>query len=228
MKAMILAAGKGKRMQPLTLTTPKPLLEAGGKPLIVHQIERLRAAGIRDLVINHAWLGSKLEAALGDGHGHGVSITWSAETQALETAGGIIQALPHLASAGSPWFLVVNGDIWCDLDFSRLVPPVDPATRALLVLTGNPDHHPGGDFLLMEDGRVHRRGEPRLTFTGISLLHRDLFAGLEPGFRALAPVLAEAMDQGRVRGIHHRGQWSDIGTPQRLAELDRHLARSLA
>ncbi|MGM0569350.1 N-acetylmuramate alpha-1-phosphate uridylyltransferase MurU [Marinobacter sp.] len=223
MKAMILAAGKGERMRPLTLHTPKPLLRAGGEPLIVHHIRKLRAAGFRELVINHAWLGEQLEQALGNGEALGVSISWSPEGVPLETAGGIIQALP-LLDADEGWFAVINGDIWHDLDLRQLRPPRQG--RAMLVLTDNPPHHPEGDFALDANGQVRDTGSDRLTFTGISLLHTSLFEGLRPGARRLAPVLREAMARGEVYGLHHRGHWMDIGTPERLAELDRLLAQS--
>lgn len=223
MKAMILAAGKGERMRPLTLTTPKPLLQAGGEPLIVHHIRKLRDAGFRELVINHAWLGDQLEAALGNGEDHDVTIAWSREVEPLETAGGIIQALPLLQSDGG-WFAVINGDIWHDLDLRQLTPPSDG--RAMLVLTDNPPHNPEGDFALGASGQVQATGTDRLTFTGISLLHASLFDGLSPGTRKLAPVLREAMARGEVSGLHHHGQWMDIGTPQRLAELDQLLTQT--
>ncbi|MFW5824693.1 MAG: N-acetylmuramate alpha-1-phosphate uridylyltransferase MurU [Marinobacter sp.] len=220
MKAMILAAGKGERMRPLTMSTPKPLLVAGGAPLIVHHIRKLKAAGIDQLVINHAWLGHQLEEALGSGEAHGVTITWSREQQPLETAGGIIAALPLL---GPDWFAVINGDIWHDFDLRQLTPP--PRGRALLVLTDNPAHHPEGDFALRDNGQVVDEGPGRLTFTGISLLHPSLFEGLPPGPRKLAPILRDAMAKGEVYGLHHPGQWMDIGTPERLAELDRLLTQ---
>lgn len=218
MKAMILAAGKGERMRPLTLTTPKPLLPAGGAPLIVHHIRKLRDAGFTELVINYAWLGEQIEQALGDGHEHNVTIDYSPEEEPLETAGGILQALP-LLDGKAGWFAVINGDIWHDFDLAKLRPPARGS--ALLVLTDNPAHHPEGDFALSEDGRVSSDGDPRLTFTGISLLHRSLFEGLPQGKRKLAPILREAMTRGEVSGLHHRGQWMDIGTPERLAILDR-------
>lgn len=221
MKAMILAAGKGERMRPLTLTTPKPLLCAGGKPLIVHHLERFRSAGLRQVVINHAWLGQQIEDELGNGDALGLSIIYSREVEPLETAGGIIHALPLLTDAREDWFVVVNGDIWCDFDLSQLTPPED--ADALLVLTDNPEHNPAGDFCLQEDGAVVERGLAMLTFTGISLLNRRLFEGLIPGPRKLAPILRDAMARGRVRGLHHTGQWMDIGTPERLRELDRKL-----
>ncbi|GGY58097.1 N-acetylmuramate alpha-1-phosphate uridylyltransferase MurU [Marinobacter zhanjiangensis] len=224
MKAMILAAGKGERMRPLTLTTPKPLLLAGGTPLIVHHIRKLRDAGFTELVINHAWLGEQIEQALGDGNKHGVTITYSPEEEPLETAGGIRQALP-LLDGKAGWFAVINGDIWHDFDLTELTPPA--RGKALLVLTDNPVHHPEGDFALAEDGLVSSDGAPKLTFTGISLLHRSLFAGLPRGKLKLAPILREAMARGEVSGLHHRGQWMDIGTPERLATLDRLLTHPL-
>lgn len=224
---MILAAGKGERMRPLTLTTPKPLLEAGGAPLIVHHIRKLRAAGFSELVINHAWLGEQIEQALGNGEAYDVTIDYSREGKPLETAGGIIQALPLLAEknlgGNSGWFAVINGDIWHDFDLATLEPPA--SGKARLVLTDNPAHHPHGDFALNADGRVTSDGEPRLTYTGISLLHRSLFDGLPPGPRKLAPILREAIARGEVTGLHHRGQWMDIGTPERLAALNQRLTQ---
>ncbi|MDF0749374.1 nucleotidyltransferase family protein [Marinobacter sp. 71-i] len=221
MKAMILAAGKGERMRPLTLTTPKPLLPAGGKPLIVHHLERLKAAGFRQLVINHAWLGKQIEEELGNGDAFGLSIEYSRENEPLETAGGIVHALPLLTRAGDDWFVVINGDIWCDFNPAQLTPPDN--ADALLVMTGNPEHHPAGDFCLHPDGTVTEGGPDMLTFTGISLLNRNLFEGLVPGARKLAPILRKAMSRKRVRGLHHTGAWMDIGTPERLRELDRKL-----
>lgn len=225
MKAMILAAGKGERMRPLTLHTPKPLLEAGGQPLILHHIKKLRAAGFRQLVINHAWLGDKIEDRLGDGSNLDVQIDYSREETPLETAGGIIRALPLLTQDGD-WFLVINGDIWSDFDLGQLAPPSD--ALALLVLTDNPEHHPEGDFHLTTSGRVVSDGPDRLTFAGISLLHRALFEHLPADTRKLGPVLREAMDLEQVRGIHHRGHWIDVGTPERLEELDRLLQQEHA
>ncbi|NCA71601.1 MAG: nucleotidyltransferase family protein [Sphingobacteriia bacterium] len=219
MKAMILAAGRGKRMRPLTDHVPKPLLEVGGRPLIQYHIERLAAAGIRDLVINHAHLGEQIEARLGDGTALGVRIRYSPEPIALETGGGIFNALHLLGPAP---FLVINGDIWCDLEPDGL--RLADADLAHLVLVDNPPHHPLGDFML-SDGRVQATGAPRLTFSGIGVYHPALFAGAAPGAFPLAPLLRQAMHAGRVSGQHHRGMWLDIGTPERLAELDRALAR---
>ncbi|QVL46691.1 MAG: nucleotidyltransferase family protein [Thiocapsa sp.] len=217
MKAMILAAGRGNRMRPLTDQVPKPLLEAGGRPLIQYHLERLAAADIRDIVINHAHLGEQIEAALGDGSRFGVRIRYSSEQTALETGGGIFKALPLL---GPDPFLVINGDIWSDIDPIGLC--LAGTDLAHLVLVDNPPHHPSGDFILT-GGRVRAEGNRRLTFSGVGVYRPSLFAGCRPGAFALAPLLREAMAQGRVGGEHHRGHWLDIGTPERLAELDRHL-----
>lgn len=224
MKAMILAAGRGERMRPLTDACPKPLLAAGGKPLIVWHVERLRDAGYTELVINHAHLGHLIEAALGDGERFGVRLRYSTEHEALETAGGIRQALPLL---GDGPFLVVNGDVFCDVDFAALheagVRLSVTGDLAHLILVANPPHHPQGDFALA-DGRVSAEGAPKLTFSGIGVYHPALFAGLTPGAKApLAPLLRAAMAAGRVGGAAHQGRWLDIGTPARLAELDASL-----
>ncbi|MFQ2212241.1 N-acetylmuramate alpha-1-phosphate uridylyltransferase MurU [Aeromonas caviae] len=217
MKAMILAAGRGERMRPLTDMLPKPLLAAGGKPLIVHHIEKLKAAGVTTLVINHAWLGHKLVAALGDGSALGVSIHWSAEESALETAGGIVQALPLL---GSEPFLVINGDTWLDLDYRALVNQPLGDDLAHLWLVPNPPQHPQGDFSL-QAGRV--LDTPALTFSGVGLYQPAAFAGLPCGARQLAPLLRDWMAQGRVGGSLLAGEWRDIGTVDRLRELDEQL-----
>ncbi len=228
MKAMILAAGLGERMRPLTDHTPKPLLEAGGKPLIVRQIERLRRAGFTDLVINHAHLGMQIETALGDGSALGVRIAWSDEGTPLETAGGIAKAL-HLL--GDQPFVVTNGDVYTEFDYARLRNVLDSMARdpghlAHLVLVDNPPHHVQGDFTLV-DGKVappptHAAG--RLTFSGIGCYRPELFAGIVPGDKAkLAPLLHRAMQAGGVTGEHFQGRWADIGTPQRLADLDAEL-----
>jgi MurNAc alpha-1-phosphate uridylyltransferase len=225
MKSMILAAGRGERMRPLTDHTPKPLLPAGGKPLIVWHIERLAAAGFRELVINHAHLGVQIETALGDGSRWNVSIAYSDEGIALETAGGIANALPLL---GDGPFLVVNGDVFCNYDFARLRAYGLGDDLAYLVLVPNPEHHPSGDFSL-EAGRVRDGGEPPFTFSGIGLYRPELFAGIAPGTPArLAPLLRAAMAEGRVGGELFTGRWLDIGTPQRLAELDAELSGKAA
>lgn len=215
MRAMILAAGKGERMRPLTLHTPKPLLPVAGKALIEYHIEALAAAGITELVINHAWLGRQVEQALGNGSRYGVSIAYSPETEPLETGGGIRHALPLL---GSEPFIVVNGDVWTDYDFSRLAWQGDDLAH--LVLVTNPAHHPEGDFVLA-GGRVCAGGAGRLTYSGIAMLHPQLFADSAPGAFRLAPLLRRAMEQSRVSGEHFAGRWLDVGTVERLAEADR-------
>ncbi|MEW6590444.1 MAG: N-acetylmuramate alpha-1-phosphate uridylyltransferase MurU [Pseudomonadota bacterium] len=227
---MILAAGRGERMRPLTDRTPKPLLAVGGKPLIVWHIERLRAAGFGRIVINHAHLGEQIEAALGNGAAFGVTIEYSREISALETAGGIATALPLI---GSEVFAVVNGDIYCEYDFSRLAEPMARLAaghdRAHLVLVDNPPHHPQGDFVL-DGARVTNADIPltrhpaRFTFSGIGVYHRALFAQTLPGEKApLAPLLRLAIDAGRASGEHFAGRWVDVGTPARLAALDEEL-----
>ncbi len=219
MMAMILAAGRGERMRPLTDHLPKPLLKVGGKALIEHRIESLAAAGFRNLVINHAHLGAQIEAYLGSGERYGVRISWSREPDgALETGGGIFQALPKLEGDA---FLVVNADVWTDYPFARLTKPV--TGLAHLVLVDNPPEHPQGDFVL-RDSRVLAEGTPRLTFSGIGVYHRDLFRGRQPGRFPLAPLLRTAMEKGQVSGEHYTGVWRDIGTPERLDELDRALS----
>ncbi len=220
MKAMILAAGRGERLRPFTDHTPKPLLPLAGKPLIVWHIEALVAAGIRDIVINHAWLGGQIEAALGDGGAFGARIVYSPEgDEALETGGGIHHALPLLGDAP---FLVVNGDVCTDYDFSRL--PARPGGLAHLLLVANPAHHPAGDFFLA-GGRVMGEGAPagatRLTFSGIGLYSPRLFDGCESGRFPLAPLLRRAMAQGRVSGECYGGCWVDVGTPERRDEAER-------
>jgi MurNAc alpha-1-phosphate uridylyltransferase len=221
--AMILAAGRGERMRPLTDRTPKPLLEVGGKPLIVWHLERLAAAGFQRVVINHAHLGHMVEQALGDGARWGLEIRYSpeGEGQALETGGGIFHALPLL---GNGPFLVVNGDIWTDADFAG--PALADDDLAHLVLVANPPHHPAGDFRL-DDGRVTAGQGRRLTFAGIGVYRAALFDGCVAGAFPLAPLLRAAMAQGRVGGARHDGRWVDVGTPRRLADLDETLrARS--
>lgn len=232
---MILAAGRGERMRPLTDHTPKPLLQAGGKPLIVWHIERLVRAGITDLVINHAHLGALIEQALGDGRQFGATIRYSDEGTALETAGGIAFALPLL---GNEPFAVVNGDIYCDYDFAQLpalaAQMQNNQDNAHLVLVDNPAHHPQGDFLL-RDARILPTNEQsltpndslQLTFSGIGLYRPSLFARIPRGSKApLAPLLREQIALGKISGEHHRGAWVDVGTPQRLTELDQQLLSS--
>jgi MurNAc alpha-1-phosphate uridylyltransferase len=217
---MLLAAGRGERMRPLTDATPKSLLPAGGKPLVAWLLERLAAAGFRELVLNHSRLGSVIEAALGDGARFGVRIRYSHEPEALETAGGIANALPLL---GDEPFLAVNADLHTDFPFERLRTALDGDALAHLVLVDNPPHHPGGDFALAE-GRVANAGAPLLTFSGIGVYRPALFAPIAPGARAqLAPLLREAAARGRVTGERFRGRWLDVGTPERLAALDAEL-----
>ncbi len=216
MKAMILAAGRGERMRPLTDRTPKALLRIGGQTLIERHIHGLAQAGIRELVINHAHLGGQLIAALGDGSAYGVAIDYSAEPEdALETGGGIHNALPLL---GNEPFLVVNADIWTDFPFETL--PASPAGLAHLVLVDNPEHHVEGDFALSA-GQVTQQGTGRLTFSGIGVYRKELFTGCAPGAFPLAPLLRKAMDAGHVGGEHYTGTWFDIGTPQRLEAINR-------
>ncbi|MBV7494209.1 N-acetylmuramate alpha-1-phosphate uridylyltransferase MurU [Pseudomonas sp. NPDC086112] len=216
MKAMILAAGKGERMRPLTLTTPKPLVRAGGVPLIEYHLRALATAGFSEIVINHAWLGQQIEDYLGDGSRYGVSIQYSAEGEPLETGGGIFRALPLL---GDEAFVVVNGDIWTDYDFSVLHQPI--AGLAHLVLADNPAHHPSGDFALV-DGHVQdgRSDTSTLTYSGIAVLHPHLFDGCSAGAFKLAPLLRKAMADGQVTGERLNGHWVDVGTHERLAEVD--------
>ena len=218
MKAMILAAGRGERMRPLTDHTPKPLLQVRGKPLIVWHIENLVAAGITDLVINHAHLGAQLEAALGDGAQFGAQIRYSPETVALETAGGIANALPLLGDAP---FVVVNGDIFCDYDFAKLRAVDLQNDSAHLVLVNNPEHHPNGDFYWSNQRLVDIADTPKLTFSGIGLYHPRLFQSLTRGQPApLAPLLRQHIALGKISGLHHQGQWTDVGTPARLQALN--------
>ena len=219
MKAMILAAGKGERLRPLTLHTPKPLVRAGGVPLIEYHLRAIRSAGVEDVVINHAWLGQQIEDFLGDGRQWGLNIRYSPEGEPLETGGGILRALPLL---GDEPFLVVNGDIWVDFDFSSLTIPLKGLAH--LVLVDNPPHHPGGDFALV-DGRVHDDAtQPRLTYSGIAVLHPQLFAGCTEGAFKLAPLLRDAMAKGLVTGERFAGRWVDVGTHERLAEVEQLLA----
>jgi MurNAc alpha-1-phosphate uridylyltransferase len=223
---MILAAGRGERMQPLTDRTPKCLLPAGGKSLIEWHLEKLATAGFVDVVINHAWLGEQIEAQLGDGTRFGLRISYSAERTALETAGGIAKALPLLGEAP---FLVVNGDVFTDLDFATLLPAGASIARGVLahlVLVDNPAHHPLGDFALDAE-RVSTDGAPKLTFAGIGVYAPALFAGIPSGARApLAPLLREAMGRRRVTGERYAGWWVDVGTPERLARLDAEVRAS--
>ncbi len=221
MKAMILAAGRGERMRPLTDAIPKVLLEVHGKPLIVWLIEALARSGIREIVINHAHLGHMIEAALGDGRRFAVAIRYSREAEALETAGGIARALPLLGDAP---FLVVNGDLFCDFDFSTLIGTALGQTLAHVVLVANPPHHPQGDFAL-NGTRVAEAGQSKLTFCGIGLYRPELFSSIRPGSKGqIAALLRAAMARGLVTGEVHRGVWHDVGTPERLSALNVRVA----
>ena len=221
MKVMILAAGRGERMRPLTDSTPKPLLRAGGRTLIEYHLQGLQAAGLTDVVINVAHLGQQIEQALGDGSDRGMRIRYSREgDKGLETGGGIRHALPLL---GPGPFMVVNGDVYTDYPFAQLAATgLAESDLAHLVLVPNPPQHPQGDFLLA-DGRCRDEEGERLTFSGIGLYRATLVAGVEERAFGLAPLLRAAMQQGRVAGEYYAGDWRDIGTPERLAELDREL-----
>lgn len=223
-KAMILAAGRGERMRPLTDRVPKALLEAGGRPLIVHLIGRLARAGITELVVNVSHLADQIERRLGDGSNLGVRVSYSREETPLETGGGITYAMPLLGSAP---FVVVNSDVYTNFDFARVESAVAALERgvcdAYLVLVDNPAHHPEGDFCL-RSGRASMDGTVRLTFSGIGVYSPQLFSPAQRGNRfPLMAVLAPAMARGRVGAEHHRGVWLDVGTPARLEELDRRL-----
>jgi len=234
MRALIFAAGKGERMRPLTEHTPKPLLQVGGKHLIEWHLEKLAAIGIEDVVVNTSWLADCFEPALGDGSRWGLHLHYSHEgAEPLETGGGMLQALPLL---GDLPFLAVNGDIWTDFDFARL--PREPDGLAHLVMVDNPAQHPYGDFSLNNSGKLHANDGKKLTFSGIGLYrpallanwrevigNRAVVAESPPRFK-LAPLLSAAMDAGQISGEHHRGRWTDVGTPQRLVKLDHDLISS--
>jgi MurNAc alpha-1-phosphate uridylyltransferase len=216
MKAMILAAGRGERMRPITDTTPKPLLRIGGQTMIERHVHALARVGITELVINHAHLGEQIEKALGNGNAYGVAIAYSPEPGgALETGGGIFKALPLL---GSEPFLVVNSDIWTDFPFGQL--PTRPEGLAHLVMVDNPVQHPDGDFSLSM-GQLSRKGPAMLTFSGIGVYRPELFSGCSAGAFPLAPLLRQAMDAGQVSGERYSGRWFDIGTPERLDAVNR-------
>lgn len=225
MKVMILAAGRGERMRPLTDTCPKPLLNVGGLPLIGHHLQRLQLAGFRDVVINHAWLGSKIEASLGNGHEYGINIIYSPETNGgLETAGGIATALPLL---GDKPFLVINGDVLTDIDFQQAINIgnyiENSNALAYLWLVDNPDHHPQGDFSLTAAGDVKKQiPERSLTFSGVGVYQPSLFSQIRVHTKAkLAPLLYSAIEAGRVKGEYHHGLWLDVGTVERLEQVNK-------
>ncbi len=223
MKAMILAAGLGTRMRPLTDHIPKPLLEVGGKPLIVWHLQALAYYGIREVVINVAHRGQQIMDKLGSGASWGLNIHWSVEEQPLETAGGIIKALPLL---GEEPFLLLNADVWwASWPFWQTC-PLRHGDLASLLLVDNPVHHPEGDFYFQE-GRIRNEGSQRLTFAGISLISPALFADCRPGVLPLAPLLRTAIGRQAVAGIRHEGAWTDVGTPLRLKELDAQLRQEM-
>lgn len=230
MKAMILAAGQGTRMRPLTNHTPKPLLPVAGKPLIVWHLEKLKQAGFSEIVINIAWLGDQIPAALGDGSAFGVSIQYSDEQNegagALETAGGIIKALDLL---GEQPFVVISGDIWCDYDLSTPV-LFEQNSLAHLILVTNPAHHLEGDFACYK-GRLNQHDHPKYTFSGIGYYQPEFFIPMQEKIKQgklskrqpIGKLLRATMDKGRVSGEYFAGEWRDIGTPKRLEALDRDL-----
>ena len=217
---MILAAGRGERMRPLTDNTPKPLLTVGGKSLIVWHLERLASAGFTEVIINHAHLGSQIESALGNGSQWGLSVQYSPEPTALETAGGIAQALPLL---GYSPFVVVNGDTYTEFDFSTIRHALVAPSLAHLIMADNPVQHTEGDFAY-QNGQLLVTGAPKLTFSGVGVYQPSLFANIERGQPAkLAPILRVAIEQHLVSATHYQGVWHDIGTPERLADLDQQL-----
>lgn len=225
MKAMILAAGFGKRMRPLTDNLPKPLLEVGGKPLIVYHLEKLQVLGVRDVVINVAYLGDKIIEALGDGRAWGLNIEYSPEKEPLETGGALLQALPML---GEEPFLLVNGDVWSDYPLRQLIEqPLKPNSLGRLVLVDNPDHNSRGDFALHDGWLLHNTNvDAGYTFSGVSLIHPDLIATY-PERRQTFPLreaFSDAIAHDRLEGEIYQGQWWDVGTPERLGELDASLS----
>lgn len=230
MRAMILAAGLGTRMRPLTNHTPKPMLKVAGVPLIEHQVRRLVAAGITDIVINHAYLGEQIEAYFKDGLDFNCRIQYSAEPEPLETGGGIFKALPLLGEAP---FLLVNGDIWLDLDYrllmSQSVTAYTQNKLAHLVLVNNPEHNPDGDFYitdgLVSENYLGQGNKNKYTFSGVSIIHPDLFVGCTSGVFKLAPLFKQAMGDSKVSGQLYSGYWLDVGTPERLASLETYIEK---
>lgn len=226
MRAMVLAAGRGERMRPLSDRVPKPLLRAGGKPLIGHMLEGLARAGVREVIVNLSWLGAQIREALADGAAHGVRILYSEEGPVpLETGGGVLHAFPLL---GPDPFLVVSGDIWTDFDFGRLTAgaePLDAGADARIVLVRNPPYHPRGDFGLSGD-RVTEGGPETLTYANIGLYRRELFNDCTPGRFPLVMPLRRAIAAGRLRGEFYGGGWMNVGTPDQLAMLDARLSQA--
>jgi MurNAc alpha-1-phosphate uridylyltransferase len=220
MKTMILAAGRGERLRPHTDITPKPLIQVGKHRLIEYHLINLAKAGLKDVVINISWLADQIRETLGDGSNYSLNITYTDEgAEALETAGGIINAMPHL---GDGPFIVINGDIWCDYDLNRLMNR-NLEYEAHLVLVNNPEHNTEGDFAL-ENGMIKNTGDERLTYSGIGLYTQDFFAETKPGKKALAPMLRKKSELNKVSGEIHNGQWVDIGTIERLAQLRSYLS----
>ena len=223
MKAMVLAAGRGERMRPITDTLPKPLVPVAGKPLIGYHLERLARAGITEVVINLSWLGERIRAALGDGRGYGLSIHYTEEGPVpLETGGGIFNALPFL---GSGAFLVVNGDTWSDIDYGPL--SLEDGANGRIVLVPNPTHNLRGDFGV-EGGVVVERDVDRFTYSGVGVYRPEFFAGCSPGRFPMLPLLKRAIAARLLRGEVHRGEWCDVGTPERLATLDAEVRARMA
>lgn len=219
MKAMILAAGRGERLRPLTDETPKPLIKVAGKSLIEYHLENLARAGFKEIIINTAWLAEKIHQQLGDGSDYGVAIHYSDEGKALETAGGIIHALPLL---GDESFLVINGDIWCDFDFSTLE-NLKPSAQAHLILVDNPEHNSSGDFSL-QHGLIENIGEPMSTYSGIGIYTANFFEGQNTGSLPLAPILRKKCEASLITGELYNGMWTDVGTTQRLEKLEKRLS----
>jgi N-acetyl-alpha-D-muramate 1-phosphate uridylyltransferase len=219
MKAMILAAGRGERLRPLTDETPKPLLKVGNKSLIEYHISNLAKAGFKEIIINTAWLAEKIHQQLGDGANYGITIQYSDEKSALETAGGIIKALPLL---GDQPFVVVNADIWCDFDFSTL-PTLNSNIQAHLVLVKNPEHHQKGDFSL-QDKLIKNTGTTMYTYSGIGIYSAAFFAGQKPGALPLAPIIRNKCEGDLVSGQLHKGRWTDVGTVERLQEITQEIS----
>ncbi len=224
---MILAAGRGERMRPLTDHTPKPLLKVAGTSLIEHHLIRLKESGFKHVVINHSWLGQQIVDLVGNGRRFGLSIKFSAEPTPLETAGGIVQALPLIKSClgDDTCFAAVNGDIFCDIDFASLPSQLDSAL-GYLVLVDNPPHNSGGDFSLHE-GRVIKVQERSYTYSGVAVYHVDMFKELGTGKLGLRPLFDKLIESGKMGGVCHSGIWFDIGTPQRLAEIDLKMSEGI-
>ena len=219
MKAMILAAGRGERLRPLTDATPKPLIKVAGKSLIEYHVHNLSKAGFKEIIINTAWLAEKIHQQLGNGDNYGVSIKYSDEGEALETAGGIINALPLL---GKEPFLVVNGDIWCDFDFTAL-PKLSETSQAHLLLVNNPAHNREGDFSLT-NSLIRNNGETMYTYSGIGIYHPDFFAEQASGSVPLAPIIRKKCENNLVSGQFYEGSWTDVGTVERLQKLEKQLS----